>query len=752
MQKGLVIVSLIVIGMFLLMYSVSVSYNLSFGLTGFAIYEDSGHIKEKIDVLKEFEDQENVKVIVKEREALLSVGKTGELDEVIQEIGEEKVVHELKSSEAISVEITKEDFEKIIDKNVDFEKEEIFSLHLTDVVEIVNSSSVNLIQESGENLTGLGKTACIIDTGINFEHQDLIGKNMTCNIDCVSQDCVEDCSVIDLNGHGTHVAGIVAANGKVKGIAPEANLIGVKIFPEGESSGATSSDLISGIDWCVENSEEYGISVITLSLGTSFVYESSCDGSFPTITDSINNAVDSGVIVTISSGNSGSTTGISAPACIDNAIAVGATDKLDNIASYTNRNSLVKLFAPGSSVNSSWVDGNYKVLSGTSMSAPVAAGSIVILQQYFGLIEESLDNKEIETLFFDNGKKITENQAEYSRINIHSTINSLLPEQELFLNVISPENNSASNKNIVNFTCNLSDDKALSSLGFYLENETGLVYSEEKNISGLENETGFEFSFEQQGEYFWYCVGENNLGENVTSGEYIFYYDNSSPFVSLIYPEENRVENSSLNISFLYSVNENESLIDNCSLVIDNTSVLSQYSGNGENEISYAFENGNYSWEIGCFDLAGNYYETSPLSLEIFVETQTETSRETPVVSSEESSGGSGGGGGGGATIKPKTIIEEEPVEVIQEEIEKPNESEITFDTTGEKTTTTRTTGQVINLQQYFKDEPGVFFVLGIVVLIIIFLIYKSVKRYKPEKTKVSKKNEKIKTETFSKR
>ena len=130
---------------------------------------------------------------------------------------------------------------------------------------------------------------------------------MSCLIDCYNKACVEDCSVYDDNGHGTHVAGIVAANGIIRGIAPDAKLIGVKILDLNGNGHITNavSDLRNAINWCVQNRNSYNISVITMSLGTDELFNDYCDGEILSWTSAINNATLFNISIAVATGNDG---------------------------------------------------------------------------------------------------------------------------------------------------------------------------------------------------------------------------------------------------------------------------------------------------------------------------------------------------------------------------------------------------------------------------------------------------------------
>lgn len=251
-------------------------------------------------------------------------------------------------------------------------------LFLQDSVGIVRSNLTNNMVINGANMSGAGNSVCIIDTGINYNHPDLgngygQGKKVINGTDIVNNDS----DPIDDNGHGTHVAGIVAANGSVRGVAPGASIVAVKVLAA-DGSGSTTN-LAQAIDWCTSHSEEFNITVMSMSLGTSDAYSEHCDSLYPEFADLFASASSKNISVIAASGNDGYTTRISFPSCMSNVTAVGSTTKSDTLSPY-NRNSLVTLMAPGSSILSTYGSG-YATASGTSMSTPHVAGAVAVLKQ-----------------------------------------------------------------------------------------------------------------------------------------------------------------------------------------------------------------------------------------------------------------------------------------------------------------------------------------------------------------------------------
>ncbi len=189
---------------------------------------------------------------------------------------------------------------------------------------------------------------------------------------------------IDDDFHGTHVAGIIAADGTVTGVAPDTGLIAVKTLDAGGTGWF--SDTLLGIEYCINNSDRYNISVISMSLGAiDTYYDSYCDGDSPSMSNAINTAVAKNISVIIASGNNHPPTGISYPACIENATRVGSTSKSDVIENYTQRSVNFKdlLLAPGGNIYSTMPADNYATKSGTSMATPHVSGATAILVQAY---------------------------------------------------------------------------------------------------------------------------------------------------------------------------------------------------------------------------------------------------------------------------------------------------------------------------------------------------------------------------------
>lgn len=415
-----------------------------------------------------------------------------------------------------------------------------FSTQLTTVVGTVNASSVWSLQVGATNITGTRETVCIIDTGTNFNHTALLGKNLTCVIDCYNKACVENCSLGDDNGHGTHVAGIVGASVGINGIAPNVSLISLKVLNSaGNAHSSTgSADIAAAIDWCVLNRLAYNISVVSMSLGTDVLFSSACDTSFTTtITPAINNATLFNVTVVAASGNAGNVSAIVGPACITNATAVGATNTGDSgMASYSNYNSLIDVVAPGT-ITSTWYDGGYREESGTSMATPVVSGALVLVRQ-FGRLQQGANYTVAQLVSYlqNQGKNITAGGNTFKRVNVLASLLSL-DSSVVHVTLVSPANNSVSSSGNQTFSCN-GTGFALRNLTFYLWNASGSLNTSSVSVVGSSANLSSVQTNLALGDYMWNCRAFDLNGNSSFAGSGNYSFSVSSIATTLVSPSD----------------------------------------------------------------------------------------------------------------------------------------------------------------------------------------------------------------------
>ncbi|WP_347862260.1 S8 family peptidase [Salimicrobium sp. PL1-032A] len=207
--------------------------------------------------------------------------------------------------------------------------------------------------------TGSGsQEIAVIDSGVNYDHPDLDDKTIL-GYDFAQNDSNPD----DRNGHGTHVAGTAAAETDnatgVAGMAPDTNILAVRAL------GANGSGSLNDIADAIRYSADEGAEVINLSLG--------CNCDTQTLEDAVDYAWNKGSVVVAAAGNDGVSTTFE-PASYDNAIAVGAVDSNNNVASFSNYGTWVDVTAPGVDIVSTVLRDNYDSYSGTSMASPHVAG------------------------------------------------------------------------------------------------------------------------------------------------------------------------------------------------------------------------------------------------------------------------------------------------------------------------------------------------------------------------------------------
>ncbi|MBO8156562.1 MAG: S8 family serine peptidase [Bacillaceae bacterium] len=225
----------------------------------------------------------------------------------------------------------------------------------------------------------------VIDTGIDGSHVDLDDGKVIGWKDYVKGQSTP----YDDNGHGTHVAGIIAGegegNGNYEGVASGAALVGIKVLDRNGSG--SMSDVTAGIDWAVQNKDTYGIEILNLSLGTS----ASSDGTDST-SQAINNAVDQGLVAVVAAGNSGpGTYTIGSPGAAEKAITVGAGADVGEggyfLADFSSRG-----YTADNRIKPDIVSAGYNIMapeanstngyvqySGTSMATPFTAGTIALM-------------------------------------------------------------------------------------------------------------------------------------------------------------------------------------------------------------------------------------------------------------------------------------------------------------------------------------------------------------------------------------
>ena len=263
----------------------------------------------------------------------------------------------------------------------------------------------------------------ILDTGVDKNHPFIAGRvvaeacfstNFSSNkASSVCPDRAENSVQIDsgvhcnlsISGcdHGTHAAGIASGylNEGKAGTAPSSGIIAIQVFTRIDDANycggpahtpcAASyvSDQLAAMEWLLtlqaDPDSHFRIAAANMSLGGARIFdnEAECDSANPALRRAVENLRAVNVATIIAAGNEASSIGLSAPGCLSSAIAVGATDKSDQLASWTNHSDLVDILAPGVSILSAVAGGGYQSFSGTSMAAPHVAGAWAALMSRY---------------------------------------------------------------------------------------------------------------------------------------------------------------------------------------------------------------------------------------------------------------------------------------------------------------------------------------------------------------------------------
>jgi len=264
--------------------------------------------------------------------------------------------------------------------------------------------------------SGLGVTVAVLDTGVDTDHQELLDS-------IAGGQGFGYATYEDDNGHGTHVSGIITADGEVdsssKGVAPDAKVWMAKVC---DAQGSCySSDIAAAIEYVVKNNIAQ---IMSISLGGGGTSRANCDTDY--LAQKVNWAIDNGVTVVVAAGNTAGR--VSSPACASKAIAVGAVDKTDTRASWSGTGLALDIMAPGVSIYSTIIDG-YDSWSGTSMATPHISATAALLRQ----VNSALTDSQIKDALYKTAKDLgTAGWDKYygwGRIDALAAVNYIKPPE-----------------------------------------------------------------------------------------------------------------------------------------------------------------------------------------------------------------------------------------------------------------------------------------------------------------------------------
>jgi len=335
--------------------------------------------------------------------------------------------------------------------------QEVTDIQIDAVAEPTLAESTPLIGATkawAAGYTGADWTVALVDTGVDSSHPFLAGKVVSeaCFSSTVGDRSNTMCpsgatgSMLPGSGgpcllpgceHGTHVAGIAAGKGAAfSGVAPDAKIISVQVFSSFTTAAdcdkrptpcllSYTSDQILGLERIYELRSTYNIAAVNMSLGGG-LFSSPCDSdAMKTVIDQLRTA---GIATVIASGNNGSTTALSSPACISSAISVASTSDgsftpVDQVSTFSNTNQYLSLLAPGEAILSSVPGYGFLNLSGTSMAAPHVAGAWALMKSK----RPSASVTDVLNALIATGTPITDpgNGRAFPRINVDRALATL---------------------------------------------------------------------------------------------------------------------------------------------------------------------------------------------------------------------------------------------------------------------------------------------------------------------------------------
>lgn len=235
------------------------------------------------------------------------------------------------------------------------------------------------------DILGAGQTIAVIDTGIDYRHASLGGGFGEGHKVVGGYDFADsDNDPLDTDGHGTAVAGIIAADEfetggfRYRGIAPQAQLVALRIASN--TSDVPLEKIEQALQWVITNAETYDIRIVNLSFGYGRFESYFSD---PTLSNELNALRELDIAFVSSAGNAGTSTGfgITAPGSDASAISVGSVSGSDIISEFSQRSANLSILAVGENVRSAAVGGGFGAFDGTSFAAPAVSGTIALMRQ-----------------------------------------------------------------------------------------------------------------------------------------------------------------------------------------------------------------------------------------------------------------------------------------------------------------------------------------------------------------------------------
>ncbi len=589
-------------------------------MEGPTVYEKKEVLEERKEMVQEVQEE------VLEKLDIVEIGETGAEENapkglfgLLEDEPDLELKHQYSIINGFSGNITEEGLKKLQeDPNVeDIFVNDVKHILIETSVPLINSNDVWNISVDGISMNGSGETVCVLDTGIYYNHSSLggkLGNRVIAGHDYYN----DDNDPIDDHGHGTHVAGIIGSNHSTyRGVAPGAKFVAMKVCNAAGSS-CPDADILAALEGCIGNRTAYNISVISISLGGG-QYTSYCGANINSQYSSlINEAIDNNISVVIATGNTNlvytnATAGVAAPACVENATRVTSTDKSNSMASYGFRHSNFPgiLAAPGGRLTgsgncpdndricSTWKNGGFLSISGTSMAAPHVSGVVTLIRQYWRVAyDQTPTPKQIENKLRMTGLWVADTAGSNLAFPRVDVLRAIQP----FINFTS---SSAVNNTVIgaNFSfINISSDVNLSTAILQWTYSNGSVIN---FTMSKKNGTSYNFNVTHlvEGKDTYRVFGNDTASTYGASSTRTLNVDLTSPAVTIVVP------NNGTNVSRgfqAFNATINEPYPDVVLFRFDNA------SGNGFN-VSAINNSGNWNTNLDLGRL-GNGLHTMTVS------------------------------------------------------------------------------------------------------------------------------------------
>lgn len=410
------------------------------------------------DVLRELRERGRVRVIVALREpsgtlrdlTLHNAEVAATQANVLESLRpvEFRLTHRWESISAFAGEVTTSGLDKLL-HDPDVRMVDVDPPAYAQAAE--SAALIRADQVHAAGFTGKGVVVAVLDTGVDNRHADLKEGVIAEACFCMSPSGAGCCpngserqdgpgSALDDQGHGTNVAGIITSDGRVapRGIASDAQIVAVKVLDR--TGAGTSTSILSGLDFVINNRPD--VRIVNLSLSLANLFPGTCD-SAASFTVAFANAINTlrarGTMLFAATANNGSSTQVAVPACVAQAIAVGAvydqdigtitfgcTDSstaADRVTCFSNSNSTVDVMAPGAAVTSAGIGGGLSTFLGTSQACPVAAAVAALLLE----ARPSLVPDQIEAALKNTGVNVSDpkNGLSFRRIDAKGALDSI---------------------------------------------------------------------------------------------------------------------------------------------------------------------------------------------------------------------------------------------------------------------------------------------------------------------------------------